>query len=78
MVYEVAGAVDVPIVGVGGIASAHDALEFFLAGATAVQVGTACFVDPQAPLKILDGIAAWMEQEGVETMGQMVGAGRLK
>lgn len=78
MVYEVAGAVDVPIVGVGGIVSAHDALEFFLAGATAVQVGTACFVDPLAPLKILDGIAAWMEQEGVETMGQMVGAGRLK
>ena len=78
MVYEVAGAVDVPIVGLGGITSAHDALEFFLAGASAVQVGTACFVDPQAPLRVLEGLQAWMEREGVAGLGEIVGAGRKK
>ena len=77
MVYEVAGAVDVPVIGLGGIATAHDALEFLLAGAAAVQVGTACFVDPQAPLRIVEGLAAWMEREGVAAVGEIVGAGRL-
>jgi dihydroorotate dehydrogenase (NAD+) catalytic subunit len=76
MVYDVAGAVDIPVVGLGGIATAHDALEFLLAGATAVQVGTACFVDPQAPLRILEGLAAWLEQEGVADVNEIVGAGR--
>ncbi len=78
MVYEVAGAVDVPIVGVGGIVNAHDALEFLLAGATAVQVGTACFLDPQAPLQVLDGIITWMEREGVKAVSELIGAGRQK
>jgi dihydroorotate dehydrogenase (NAD+) catalytic subunit len=77
MVYEVAGAVAVPVIGLGGIATAHDALEFLLAGATAVQVGTACFVDPQAPLGILEGLVAWMEREGVAAMSEVVGRGRL-
>jgi dihydroorotate dehydrogenase (NAD+) catalytic subunit len=73
----VAGAVAIPVVGLGGIATAHDALEFLLAGATAVQVGTACFVDPRAPLHILEGLAAWMEREGVAAVGEIVGAGRV-
>ena len=77
MVYEVAGAVTIPVIGLGGIATAADALEFLLAGATAIQVGTACFVDPRAPLHILDGLAAWMEREGVAEIGEIVGAGRL-
>jgi dihydroorotate dehydrogenase (NAD+) catalytic subunit len=76
MVYEVAGAVDVPIIGLGGITTAHDALEFLLAGATAVQIGTACFVNPQAPLHVLDGIADWLRQSGVGCIGEIVGAGR--
>jgi len=78
LVYEVAGAVDVPVIGLGGIITAHDALEFLLAGATAVQVGTACFLDPQAPLRVLDGIADWLERSGVSTVGEIVGAGRQK
>ncbi len=78
MVYEVAGAVDVPIVGVGGIATASDALEFFLAGASAVQVGTACFVNPQAPLQVLDGLVAWMERKGIHNLAEIIGAGREK
>jgi len=76
LVYAVAGAVDVPIVGVGGVATAHDALEFFLAGATAVQVGSACFVDPRAPLRVLEGLAAWMEGAGITTLAEIIGAGR--
>lgn len=78
MVYEVAGVVDVPIIGLGGISSAHDALEFFLAGASAVQIGTACFVDPRAPLQVLEGLQAWMEREGVPGIGELIGAGRKK
>ena len=78
MVYEVAGAVDVPVIGLGGITTANDALEFLLAGATAVQIGTACFVDPQAPLRVLEGIADWLERSGVCRIGEIVGAGRQK
>jgi len=76
MVYEVAGAVDVPVVGVGGIATASDALEFLLAGASAVQVGTACFVDPQAPLRVLDGLVDWMERKGFSCLAEIIGSGR--
>jgi dihydroorotate dehydrogenase (NAD+) catalytic subunit len=78
LVYDVAGAVEVPVIGLGGIATAHDALEFLLAGATAVQVGTACFVDPLAPLRVLEGIAAHMERAGVEHISELTGAGRAK
>jgi dihydroorotate dehydrogenase (NAD+) catalytic subunit len=78
VVYQVAKVVDVPIVGVGGISTVQDALEFFLAGATAVQIGTACFTNPIAPLQILDGLVAWMEGEGVETLEQIIGVGILK
>jgi dihydroorotate dehydrogenase (NAD+) catalytic subunit len=76
MVHQVAGAVDVPVVGVGGICEAQDALQFFLAGASAVQIGSACFVDPRAPLAVLDGMMAWMQQEGIQDLGQIIGAGR--
>lgn len=74
MVYQVAGKVEVPVIGCGGIASADDALEFMLAGATAVQVGTAIFADPRAPLEIVEGIEAFMEREGIHRMSEIIGA----
>ena len=63
MVYEVAGAVELPIIGCGGITSGSDAIEFIMAGASAVQVGTASFANPRAPLDVLEGIKEFMEKE---------------
>ena len=77
MVYQVCGAVKVPVVGLGGIATARDALEFLMAGATAVQVGTANFMDPKACEKIADGIADWMDAHGVKTLDEIRGAARV-
>jgi dihydroorotate dehydrogenase (NAD+) catalytic subunit len=76
MVYEVAGAVSVPVVGIGGIATASDALEFIMAGASAVQVGTANFTNPKAPLEVLEGIEAFMAKEGVKDIAELIGAAR--
>jgi dihydroorotate dehydrogenase (NAD+) catalytic subunit len=74
MVYQVSQAVDVPIIGCGGISTGLDAVEFMLAGASAVEVGTATFVNPRAPLDVLDGISAYMSREGVERVSELVGA----
>jgi dihydroorotate dehydrogenase (NAD+) catalytic subunit len=76
MVYQVATAVDVPIVGCGGISSGTDAIEFLLAGATAVQVGTATFVNPRAPIDVLEGIQAYMRDEGIDDVRDLIGAAR--
>jgi dihydroorotate dehydrogenase (NAD+) catalytic subunit len=76
MVYSVAGAVKIPVVGMGGIASSSDALEFILAGASAVEVGTANFTNPGAPLEILEGIEQFMKEEGISNINQLIGAGR--
>ncbi len=76
MVYEVAGAVDVPVIGCGGITSASDALEFIMAGASAVQVGSATFTNPRASLDILEGIEQFMEKEGIKSLSEIIGAGR--
>lgn len=76
MVYSVAGAVEVPVVGMGGIATASDALEFIMAGASAVEVGTANFTNPNAPLEVLEGIEQFMKKEGVEDIAELIGAGR--
>lgn len=74
MVYEVAGELrDVPLIGAGGIMTAGDALEFFLAGATAVQVGTANLVNTRAPKEILEGIRAYLEKEGFQDIHELVG-----
>ncbi len=73
MVYQVAQAVRIPIVGIGGIVTVEDALEFVMAGASAVQMGTAIFVDPTAPLGVIDGLAEFMEREGVCRIGDLVG-----
>lgn len=74
MVYQVAQAVEVPVIGCGGIATANDALEFILAGASAVQVGTATFTDPRASLDILEGIEQFMRKEGVKQLSEIIGA----
>lgn len=73
MVHRVAKAVNIPVVGLGGIASWKDALEFMMAGATAVQMGTAGFVNPLAWVEAADGLQAYCEQEGLENIGQIVG-----
>jgi len=65
MVWELARAVTIPVIGIGGICTAEDAVEFLLAGATAVQVGTASFIDPLAPKKVLDGLRAYCERRGL-------------
>jgi dihydroorotate dehydrogenase (NAD+) catalytic subunit len=74
MVWEVARAVEIPVVGMGGIADGSDAVEFMLAGATAVAVGTANFVDPTATVRVLDGLAEYCRRHGVERASDLVGA----
>ena len=74
MVYQVANAVKVPIIGMGGIATWEDAMEFILAGATAVSVGTANFYNPTATVEIVDGIEAYMKQYGIEDINELIGA----
>ena len=76
MVYQAAQAVKVPIIGMGGICNADDALEFILAGATAVAIGTANFHDPYATVKTVDGIRAYMEKYGIEDINELIGAVR--
>lgn len=76
MVWQVAGAVKVPVVGIGGITTARDALEFLMAGASAVQVGTACFANPRAPLEIRDGIREYMAAHGLSRVADLIGAAR--
>jgi dihydroorotate dehydrogenase (NAD+) catalytic subunit len=76
MVYSVAGAVDIPVVGMGGITTSSDALEFIMAGASAIEVGTANFTNPNAPLEILEGIKQFMKKEGVSDINELIGAGR--
>ena len=74
MVYQVAQAVQVPIIGMGGICTAEDALEFILAGATAVAVGTANFQNPMASVQVAEGIDAYMERYGVSDIRELIGA----
>ena len=76
MVYQAAQAVDLPIIGMGGIACADDALEFILAGATAVAVGTANFRNPMTTLEVAEGIEAYMKKQGVQDIREMIGAVR--
>ena len=76
MVYQVAGAVDVPVVGCGGITNDRDAIEFLMAGAAAVQVGTASFANPRAPLDVLEGLQRYMEDAGVADVQAIVGVAR--
>jgi len=76
MVYQVAGAVSVPVIGCGGISTAEDALEFIMAGASAIQVGTANLTSPRAALDVLEGIEQFMRDEGVGDITELVGVAR--
>ena len=76
MVYQAANAVKIPVIGMGGIMTAEDALEFILAGATAVSIGTANFHDPYTTEKIVKGIEEYMEKNGIDDIGQLIGAVR--
>jgi len=71
--WKVARAVRIPVIGLGGISTANDAIEYLLAGAVAVQIGTALFADPRAPLEVLEGIEAWMRKKGVTTTKDIAG-----
>ena len=73
MVYKVAGVVDIPIIGCGGISCADDAIEFLMAGASAVQVGTANLTRPQAALDVLQGIELFMREKGISILRAVVG-----
>jgi len=74
MTYQVAQAVSIPIIGAGGITNANDALEFLMAGASAVQIGTATFADPTAPLGVIEGLAAYVRAQGLASIRDIVGA----
>jgi dihydroorotate dehydrogenase (NAD+) catalytic subunit len=74
MVWQVYKAVKIPIVGIGGIMNATDAIEFFLAGATSIQVGTANFIDPAISVKIIDGIESYMERHDIADVNDLIGA----
>ena len=76
MVYQVARAVDVPVVGCGGITTASDAIEFIMAGASAIQVGTANLTSPRSALDVLEGIEKFMEKEGIKSLSELVGIAR--
>ncbi len=78
MVYEVAGAVDIPVSGCGGIATAGDAIEFIMAGASAVQIGTANLTDPRSPMDVLEGIEAFMRKENVADIVELIGVARKR
>ena len=73
MVWQVAKAVRIPVIGIGGIMNADDAIEFFLAGASAIQVGTASFIDPQASMKILEGIEKFLVEKGFSDISELTG-----
>ena len=74
MVYQVAKAVGIPVVGLGGIMTATDAVEFLLAGASAVEIGTANFIDPSVTVKVVEGIEAYLERHGFSSVREIIGA----
>ena len=74
MVYEVANAVRVPLIGIGGISSAMDALEFIIAGATAVQIGTANYYDPRITMKVIEGLSEHCDHTGINNIQSLIGS----
>ncbi len=73
MVWQVAKAVKIPVVGLGGICNAHDAIEFLMAGARAIEIGTANFIDPQVTIKVRDGINEWLDSHGCKSVKEIIG-----
>lgn len=74
MVWQVAQAVKIPVVGLGGIMNATDAIEFMMAGATAIEIGTANFIDPAVTVKVIEGIDAWLDAHGIADVNEIIGA----
>ncbi len=74
MVYDVAHAVKIPVIGLGGIMTAEDAIEFMMAGATAIEIGTANFIDPSVTIKVRDGINDWLDRHGCRSVTEIIGA----
>lgn len=74
MVWQVAKAVSIPVIGLGGISNATDAIEFIMAGATAIEIGTANFVDPAVTIKVRDGINEWLDSHGCASVTEIIGA----
>lgn len=74
MVWQVYNAVKIPVIGMGGIMNATDAIEFMLAGASAIQVGTALFIDPTTPVKIKDGISDYLERHKIQSVNEIIGS----
>ena len=74
MVWQVAKAVKIPVIGLGGICNAADAIEFMMAGATAIQIGTANFIDPTVTIKVRDGINEWLDRHGCSSVSEIIGA----
>lgn len=73
MVWQVAKAVRIPVVGLGGISTARDAIEFLMAGATAIEIGTANFLDPTVSIKVRDGISQWLDDHGCKSVQEIIG-----
>ncbi len=73
MVYQVAKAVGIPVIGLGGISNATDAIEFLMAGATAIQIGTANFLDPEVTIKVRDGMNEWLDKHGCKSVTEIIG-----
>ena len=73
MVSQVARAVKIPVVGLGGIMNAEDALEFLMVGATAVEIGTANFIDPAVTIKVIEGMNDWLDRHGVKDVNEIIG-----
>lgn len=74
MVWQVARAVNIPIVGLGGIMNATDAIEFLMAGATAIEIGTANFIDPTVTVKVIEGMGEWLDRHGIADVNEIIGA----
>jgi len=73
MVWQVAKAVKIPVIGLGGICTARDAIEFFMAGATAIEIGTANFLDPAVTIKVRNGISEWLDAHGCQSVHDIIG-----
>ena len=74
MVWQTANAVNIPIIGMGGISSGDDAVEMMMAGASAVQIGAAIFTDPYAPIKIIDGINDYLDSNNIKSVNEIIGS----
>jgi dihydroorotate dehydrogenase (NAD+) catalytic subunit len=74
MVWQVANAVKIPVIGMGGVATANDAIEIMMAGASAVQVGAALFANPMAPIEMIDGINEFLDQNNISSVREIIGS----